>query len=72
MTLQIAALASGTGSNVVALQEHIEAGRLDARLCLLLCNKPEAPVVATADRLGIPSLARSHKDYSHRETFARD
>ena len=36
MTLQIAALASGTGSNVVALQEHIEAGRLDARLCLLL------------------------------------
>lgn len=72
MTLQIAALASGTGSNISALQKHIETGRLDARICLLLTNNPEAPVAAMAGENGIPLWARSHKEYADRAAFDRD
>jgi len=72
MTLQIAALASGTGSNVSALQEHIEASRLDARICLLLSNNPQAPVTTMAREKNIPVWARSHKEYPDRASFDHD
>lgn len=72
MTLQIAALASGTGSNISALQKHIEEGRLDARICLLLSNNPEAPVTAMAGEKSIPVWARRHQDYPDRASFDRD
>lgn len=69
MTLQLAALASGTGSNVNAILEAISTGRLDARVRLLLTNNPEAPVVDIAERYGVPLWARDHRDFAGREAF---
>ncbi|MDL2216586.1 phosphoribosylglycinamide formyltransferase [Desulfovibrio sp. OttesenSCG-928-M14] len=72
MTLQIAALASGTGSNVAAIIKCIEDGRLDAQVRLVLSNKSDAPVLRIAQDAGIAVWARDHKDYPDRESFDRD
>lgn len=72
MTLHIAALASGTGSNVAAIADCIENGSLDARLCLVLSNKPDAPVLRKSRDRGTAVWARDHRDYASREAFDQD
>ena len=69
MTLQIAALASGTGSNVRSILAAITAGKLDARMRLVLSNNPDAGVLAIAKEAGVPVWAQSHKAYADRESF---
>ena len=61
MTLRIAAIASGTGSNVAAIQGHIEAGRLDARIVVILSNNPAAKVLELGKKKGIPVWSTNHK-----------
>ena len=69
MTLHIAALASGTGSNVNAILDAIEKGGLDARLRIVLANKTDAPVLEKAGRRGVSVWARDHRDFPSREAF---
>lgn len=69
MTLHIAALASGTGSNVNAILDAIEKGGLDARLRIVLANKTDAPVLEKAGKRGVPVWARDHRAYPSREAF---
>lgn len=69
MTLSIAALASGSGSNVAAILKSIERGNLDARMAIVLSNNPGAPVLERARAAGVPVWARGHGDFSDRETF---
>lgn len=61
MSLRLAAIASGTGSNVAAIQGHIEAGRLDARIVVILSNNPDAKVLEFGKSRGIPVWSTSHK-----------
>jgi phosphoribosylglycinamide formyltransferase-1 len=72
MTLRIAALASGAGSNVAALAASIEEKRLDARLALVLSNNPEAPVLEKAGARGIAVWTRNHREFASREAFDRE
>lgn len=44
--LRFAVFASGRGSNAMALMSAFESGFIPARLALVLCNMPAAPVVA--------------------------
>ncbi|MDR2489254.1 MAG: phosphoribosylglycinamide formyltransferase [Desulfovibrio sp.] len=69
MTLQIAVLASGTGSNVSAILDASEEGRLDARVRIILSNKSDAPVLEKARKRDIPVWSRSHRDFVSREEF---
>jgi phosphoribosylglycinamide formyltransferase-1 len=69
MTLQIAALASGTGSNVKAILDRIADGRLDARVTVLLSDNPSAKVLALAADRGIPTWSGLFADYPNRESF---
>ena len=52
--IKIAIFASGTGTNFVALARHIEETNVPIRIACLVCDKPDAPVVEKAVRLGIP------------------
>lgn len=46
-------MASGRGSTVRAIVEGQRTGRCDLELVGLICDRPEAPVIALADELGI-------------------
>lgn len=68
-------LLSGRGSNFVAIADSIDAGRIpDARIAIVLSNKPDAPGIATARQRGltalvIPSKGRSREEHD-REVVA--
>ncbi|MCL1939267.1 MAG: phosphoribosylglycinamide formyltransferase [Desulfovibrionaceae bacterium] len=69
MTIQIAVLASGIGTNLAAIIKSIASGRLEARVKLVLSNKSDAPVLDIARENGIPVWARDHREYESREAF---
>ncbi len=50
--LRISVFASGTGSNLAAIQEAIDQGKLNARIVLVISNKSDA---------GALEIARNHK-----------
>jgi phosphoribosylglycinamide formyltransferase-1 len=50
---RLAVLGSGKGSNFVAIQEAIQAGRLNARIELVISDQPGAPILAKAAAFGL-------------------
>ena len=54
--VNLAVLASGSGSNFEALIEAERRGGLGGRVAVLLCDTPGAPVLARAARLGVEAL----------------
>lgn len=69
MTTKIAVFASGSGSNFQAIQESIERGELDAKIELLVTDKPNAYVVKRAENFNIPVFAFSPKNYESKATY---
>ena len=70
MTIRIAVLASGGGSNLQALLDAIEAGQLDARIVGVFSDKPKAFAL---QRVPEPlRWSRSPKDYPSRAAFDAD
>jgi phosphoribosylglycinamide formyltransferase 1 len=67
--LRIAVFASGSGSNFQAIVDAVNAGKLDARIELLVCDKPSAPVVERAKAAGIECFTFKPKDYASREAY---
>ena len=57
MALILGVLGSGKGSNFVAIADAIEAGRIDARVALVLSDVPGAGILAEAGRRGLPAEA---------------
>jgi len=50
-------LLSGRGSNFVAIADSIDAGRIpDARIAVVISNKPDPPGIATARQRGLNAL----------------
>lgn len=71
--LRIAVFASGQGTNFQALADAAHQGRLDgASLELLVCDKPEAPVVERARRAGIDTFLFRPKEYPSREAYEQE
>jgi phosphoribosylglycinamide formyltransferase-1 len=54
-TPRVAILGSGRGSNFVALQEAILAGRLDAEIVLVASDLPDAPILERAIAFDLPT-----------------
>ena len=66
----IGILISGSGSNMVALVEAMQAGAVPARPAILISNNPEAAGLAKATALGVATAAIDHRDYKgDREAF---
>jgi phosphoribosylglycinamide formyltransferase 1 len=61
-------LLSGRGSNFVAIADSIDAGRIpDARISVVISNKPDAPGIATARQRGLKSLVIPSKSKAREE-----
>ncbi|MED3662473.1 phosphoribosylglycinamide formyltransferase [Ureibacillus sp. FSL K6-8385] len=69
MTTKIAVFASGSGTNFQAIQEAIERGELDAKIEILVTDKPEAYVVKRAEKFGIPVFSFSPKNYESKAAY---
>ncbi|WP_138496447.1 phosphoribosylglycinamide formyltransferase [Paenibacillus pinistramenti] len=68
--VKIAVFASGQGSNFQALADAAAAGRLGgASVELLVCDKPEAPVIKRAEAAGIDTFVFRPKEYASREAY---
>jgi phosphoribosylglycinamide formyltransferase 1 len=69
VTLELGVLVSGSGTNLAALIEATQTGRLDARIRVVVSNKPEAFALERARQAGLPTAVLEHKQFSSREAF---
>jgi phosphoribosylglycinamide formyltransferase-1 len=67
MTVRVAVLASGRGTNFKALIEAVKEGRCDAQFRVLITNNPDAPAIAIAKQNGIPVEIVRRSSYATRE-----
>lgn len=65
----LAVFASGSGTNFEAIAQACADGRLDARVALMVCDKPGAPVIARAERFGIETFVFSPKEWPSKAAF---
>lgn len=69
MTLPIAVLVSGSGSNLQALIDRIEAGVLPARITTVLSNKADAPGLNRAAKHGIATMVLAPAAFPDRAAY---
>jgi phosphoribosylglycinamide formyltransferase-1 len=69
--LKIACLVSGGGTNLQAIIDNIEKGKLEAEIVAVVSNVPGAGALDRARRHGLPAFVVNHKDYQGREQFDR-
>lgn len=67
--LSLGVMASGKGSNFVAVAQAIREGKLNAEIKVVIYNKSEAKVREKAQALNIPTVFCNHRDYSTREAL---
>jgi phosphoribosylglycinamide formyltransferase-1 len=69
MSLPIAVLVSGSGSNLQSIIDRIAEGTLDAEIRLVVSNKPGAFGLERARKHDIPTKVLLHTDFRSREDF---
>jgi phosphoribosylglycinamide formyltransferase-1 len=62
-------LVSGTGTNLQAILDAVGAGRLDARVAVVVSNVPGAKALERAREAGIEAVAVDHKAFADRSAF---
>ena len=68
--LKVAVLVSGGGTNLQAILDAIDEGRItNARVDVVISNNPGAYALERAKGHGIEALCNSPKDYESREAF---
>ena len=65
--VNLGVLVSGSGSNLQAIIDNIEAGRLDAKIKIIVSNVPDAYSLERAKKHGIPSMVILHKGLKREE-----
>jgi phosphoribosylglycinamide formyltransferase-1 len=69
--LRIGVLASGRGSNLQAIIDATESGRLDCRLAVVVSDREASQALERARRHGIEAVFLDPKGYPDREAFDR-
>jgi phosphoribosylglycinamide formyltransferase-1 len=65
----IGVLISGGGTNLQAIIDAIAAGKLDAKIQIVLSNKADAPGLIRAQRHGLSTEILDHKNFPSREAY---
>jgi phosphoribosylglycinamide formyltransferase-1 len=69
MSLDLGVLVSGNGTNLQAILDAIAAKALDARVRLVVSNKPGVQALERARRAGVAHSVISHSSFASREAF---
>jgi phosphoribosylglycinamide formyltransferase-1 len=67
--LALGVLLSGSGTNLQALIDAIAAGRLHARIAVVIGNVPTAGGLERARRHGLPTIVAEHRDAPSRDAY---
>jgi phosphoribosylglycinamide formyltransferase 1 len=67
--LPLAVLVSGSGTNLQAIIDAIENGRVPAEIRAVVCNRPHALALQRARRHNLPVEVVDHKAFASRESF---
>jgi phosphoribosylglycinamide formyltransferase-1 len=65
----IGVLISGSGTNLQSIIDAVEAKKLDAKIELVLSNKPDAYGLVRARNHGVPFEVLEHKGFASREAY---
>jgi len=65
--VNLGVLVSGSGSNLQAIIDNIEAGRLDAQIKIVISNIPDVYALDRAKKHGIPLMVIPHKGFKREE-----
>lgn len=71
-SFRIAVFASGRGSNFQALADAQHRGLLGGVISILVCDKPQAPVVELAQAANVDVFAFQPKEYATKEDYERE
>jgi len=66
---QLCVLISGNGSNLQAIIDNIEAGKLNAQICGVISNRPDAYGLTRANKANIPAICIDHTEFTDRESY---
>lgn len=66
---RIGVLISGRGSNLAALLEAVQDGRLDAEVAIVVSNRPGAQGLDRARDAGIPAMVLDHRQFASRDEY---
>ncbi|WP_374763974.1 phosphoribosylglycinamide formyltransferase [Yunchengibacter salinarum] len=69
MSLKLAVLISGRGSNLEALIHACNGADFPAEIAVVIANKPDAAGLETAAKAGLETLVVDHKGFDDREGF---
>ena len=69
MSHRLAVLISGSGTNLQAIIDAIQAGELQAEVAVVLSNSTTAGGLQRAIQAGIPTLTLDHRSYPDRHSF---
>jgi len=67
--LPLGVLASGSGTNLQAIIDAIEGGRVPAEIRVVICNRPGAVALERAAKHGLAVEVIDHKAFKSREAF---
>lgn len=71
MNLRLAVFASGRGSNFKAILDAVQAGKLDAKVVLLISDQPQAGALQTAAQAGIPTRIIAPNAFATSEDYGK-
>lgn len=66
---RIVILISGSGTNMVNLVEHCQAGDIHADVVAVISNRADAAGLTKAQDLGVATKSLSHRDFATREAY---
>jgi phosphoribosylglycinamide formyltransferase 1 len=67
--INVVALVSGRGTNLQAIIDQIQSGRLPIKLCAVISDKPDAQGLLRAEAAGIATQRVVREDYESRNLF---
>lgn len=65
--IKIAVFASGSGTNLQAVMDHIENGSINGEICVVISNKQEAYALDRAKQQGIEAIYIERKKFPNKE-----
>ncbi len=71
-TLKLGVLVSGNGSNLQAILDACQDGRLDAQVMVVISNEPGVRALERASLAGVSAVCLPHRSYPSRQAFEFD